>query len=207
MILPKGPERSVQKNFGAGKAKGSHLLFLDADMEVPPELLTELERLMYGGAQAVVIPEHAVGADFWGTAVALERNLYEGSRLLEAPRLIEKALFGKIGGYDHELVAGEDWDLARRIENAQITSTRTKYRLIHHEAQGLVPNLSRKWYYSKHIGRYARRHPARFARQSNLSVRTHIYWVSRKRLMQHPIHTFAFLLIKAITYARWRLVR
>src|SRR3989337_1685503 len=42
MILTKGPERSFQKNAGAHQAKGSHLLFLDADMEIKPGLLSEL---------------------------------------------------------------------------------------------------------------------------------------------------------------------
>src|SRR5258708_34043759 len=36
-----GPERSAQRNFGAQKAKGEFLLFLDADMELTPNVLKD----------------------------------------------------------------------------------------------------------------------------------------------------------------------
>ncbi len=44
-LFKKGPERSPQKNFGAQKATGTHLFFLDADMELSEDLLKELTQL------------------------------------------------------------------------------------------------------------------------------------------------------------------
>ena len=38
-VFNKGPERSAQRNFGAQKAKGKYLLFLDADMTLSPQLI------------------------------------------------------------------------------------------------------------------------------------------------------------------------
>lgn len=203
-IFLKGPERSIQKNHGAGQATSTHLLFLDADMEVSPNLMRTLRDLIADGARAVVIPELAVGVDFWGKAVALERNLYQKSSLLTAPRLIEKTAFMEIGGFDPKLVAGEDWDLAQRLKDSGVVFSRTTCPLIHREAQGLIPNLSRKWYYTKHISRYARKHPARFARQANLTARVRIWWRYRKKLIKYPLHALAFMLIKGIIYLRWR---
>ena len=97
-ILTKGPERSFQKNAGAHQAKGSHLLFLDADMEVEPGLLSELASLATKKVQAAVIPEHPIGSDFWSKAIALERTCYQGNELLEAPRFIEKRVFQTVNG-------------------------------------------------------------------------------------------------------------
>src|SRR5688500_6010720 len=36
-----GPERSAQRNYGASKAKGSYLLFLDADMKLEKDVISE----------------------------------------------------------------------------------------------------------------------------------------------------------------------
>ena len=40
-IYLKGPERSAQRNYGAQKAKGKYLLFLDADMILSPTIIEE----------------------------------------------------------------------------------------------------------------------------------------------------------------------
>lgn len=206
-LFNKGPERSAQKNFGAVKATATHLLFLDADMELPTELLSKLKKLAKKDARAAVIPECSIGKDFWGKAIALERNLYQRQPLLEAPRFFEKKLFISIGGYDTKLIAGEDWDLSKRLITKKIPFQRTRNQLIHHEARGFIPNLKRKWYYTKHIDKYAQKHPVRFAKQSNFKRRLLIYWQARNKLAKYPTITIAFLLIKTIIFFRWKLAK
>lgn len=204
-LLIKGPERSAQKNAGAERARGSHLLFLDADMEMNPELLKELTTLVRRNVTAAIIPEHSVGHDFWGRAVALERGCYQGVVMLEAPRLIRKTLFLKVGGYDIKLHAGEDWDLSARLARHSGAFSRTENPVLHHEPKGLVPNLERKWYYALHIDRYRTKHPEAFAEQASLTNRLKVFLRCRSRLMRHPLLTAAFLAMKVITFARWKL--
>lgn len=206
-ILTKGPERSVQKNWGAKKAKGTHLLFLDADMEVSQGLITELQQFSTRDARAAIIPEDSIGQDFWGKAVALERNCYQGKPLVEAPRFLKKKTFLDIGGYDVNLIAGEDWDLAKRLEDKGAHFYRTKRTLLHHEATGFTPSLQRKWYYTQRIEKYAQKHPRRFARQSSFWGRLLIFWHARQKLARHPAQTSAFLFIKTIIFIRWKLSR
>src|SRR3990167_5976334 len=204
MILSKGPERSQQKNAGAQKAKGSHLLFLDADMEVEPGFFTELASLVTKKVQAAVIPEHPIGSDFWSKAIALERTCYQGNELLEAPRFIEKRVFQAVGGYDPSLIAGEDWDLDERLQKQGVEIVHTTHPLLHHEVRGFLPNLKRKWYYTEHIGRYAAAHPRRFARLSGMS-RLKIYEKNRDVFIRHPLLTVAFMVLKVVIYLKWQL--
>jgi len=204
MILTKGPERSAQRNVGARNARGTHLLFLDADMELTPGLLAELQNLVIKRRKAAIIPEQALGHEFWGKAVALERSCYQGEQLLEAPRFIEKRIFLMIGGYNETLVSGEDWDLDERLQKQGVEIAHTNHPLLHHEVRGFLPNLKRKWYYTEHIGRYAAAHPRRFARLSGMS-RLRIYGKNRDVLIRHPLLTVAFMVLKVVIYLKWQL--
>lgn len=204
-LYSKGPERSPQKNFGAKKVSAMHLLFLDADMEIPHHLLQELLILSEKKYKAAIIPEKSVGHDFWGRAIALERNCYQNQTLLEAPRFFEKKTFLATGGYDQKLIAGEDWDLAQRLRKKSIKIKKTKNQILHHEPIGLYPNLKRKLYYSQYINAYSQKNPRAFAEQSSLKTRFNIYCKNSHNLIKHPVQTITFLLLKLVVYIRWQL--
>lgn len=114
---------SRQRNFGAKKTTSSHLLFLDADMELREKDLLEkylkeiLERKA-DVATATTLPDSSYWKDlvyfqvediifkifkyFWPVIAA--RNLY-----------VRREVFNKLGGFDEEIAVGEDQELAQRI--------------------------------------------------------------------------------------------
>ena len=109
-------ERSVQRNFGAQRAKGKYLLFLDADMELFPKVVASCVALAKKHSwSALVIPEKSVGDNYWAKAKALERNCYIGDSEIEAARFISHAAFDEVGKYDQQMISGEDWDLHKRL--------------------------------------------------------------------------------------------
>src|SRR5690242_11687415 len=58
LVFDKGPERSAQRNFGAGKATGTYLLFLDADMELEEDVVKQcVEVIAKEKVGGVIIPE------------------------------------------------------------------------------------------------------------------------------------------------------
>lgn len=58
----KHAERSVQRNFGAKKAKGKILIFLDADMELTENVLKDCVKLFNSSKyKALIIPEKTTG--------------------------------------------------------------------------------------------------------------------------------------------------
>src|SRR3989344_6174590 len=67
-VYNQGPERSRQRNFGAEKAKGQYLLFLDSDMVLTEKVMEEcVGEIKKGNANigGVVIPEKSFGKGFW----------------------------------------------------------------------------------------------------------------------------------------------
>jgi len=118
-VFNKGLERNIQRNFGALKSKGDYLLFLDSDMELSENvisdciLLSEKENNLGG----IIIPEVSFGKSFWAKCKALERSFYTSVDWIEAARFISKRVFNESSGFDEKLISGEDWDLNQRIKS------------------------------------------------------------------------------------------
>lgn len=168
-IFNKGPERSTQKNFGARKAGGEYLLFLDADARLTKNILSECVALAQNkNYSMVIIPERHVGEGFWAEVKALERSFYLGDDTVEAPWFFKRRNFLSVGGYDEEMFAGEDWNLFDRMVQKGFTYGRCQ-SFINHQIGRLTAlgTIKKKYYYGTNIkvflkkgkGKSARRNP------------------------------------------------
>jgi len=204
-----GPERSEQRNRGAKEAKGSWLLFVDADMESSRGLVSECIDLVSKSKSTsiIVANEEAKGYDFWGRSLALERKTYRYSpTFVTAARFFPRADFLRIGGYDTKLVAGEDWDLTQRFkeDGYPILMTQKSY-LRHHEAKASFSDLlAKEVFYIKNIKDYADKHPEAFSNQRSLLYRGRIYAKAWTLLVRHPVKTGAFLFYKSLVWIIWQ---
>ena len=116
-VFNRGPERSAQKNFGVRESKGDYFLYLDADMRLSKNVISECMAKVSQDKEiiALYIPEKISGKGFWGKVRNFERSFYDGT-VIDAVRFIQKEKFWEAGGFDERLYAGEDWDLDKRLK-------------------------------------------------------------------------------------------
>ena len=171
-LLPGGPERSSQRNLGALKSTGDLLLFLDADMELTPSVVSRCVDEIANNVDAVCILEQSIGKGYWSDARALERSGYFRSDIFEAARCFRKSVFLELGGYDTSLTGVEDLDIQARVVASGYRVGWVDKPILHHEeAIGPLDYVKKRAYYAKTDKIYALRHPERWRRQNSVRER------------------------------------
>lgn len=156
-VLVQGPERCAQRNRGWREAVADYVMFVDADMIVPEATVKEVVQMFSSSRTddlALFIPEVRAGRGLRIAARNFERSFYNGT-VIDGLRVISRSLLEKVGGYDENLVACEDWDLDRRLIAAGAKTAITVGHLLHNEArQNFRVFLRKKAYYSASIAAY-----------------------------------------------------
>jgi len=193
-----GPERSAQRNYGASKAEGKYLLFLDADMELSPGVIKDCV-----GTQArlnvkvVTIPETTVGGGILPGIRRFEREMYMEEPDYEVPRFFERNLFSKYGGYDTKLTGPEDYDLPYRMGKKNKIGRASEYIFHNEEGLTLKKQLNKKYYYAKNGALYASKHPRLVRVQGTILFRK-VYLRHWRNFLQHPILGTFFIIIRLL---------
>ncbi len=201
-----GPERSAQRNFGLKKSKGEYILFLDADMKLEKNVLSEcFEKIKTPHTAALTIDERSGGKNFLAKIKALEKDIYKNTPI-EAPRFFKKTYLLKIGGYDESLTAAEDWDLALRIKKFGNTA-KINSKILHWENKTFFTDIKKKFYYAQNIQNYAKKHPLAFERQSSYKSRLGILLKKPGLILKNPIIFSGLLLLKGCQYLAYKIAQ
>ncbi len=117
LVFDKGPERSAQRNFGMiKKSKGKFVMFLDADMILPPFLVENCVKFIQKNkCIALYIPEIVLGKNYFSRVRRFERSFYNGT-VIDVARFFLRKEFVNINGFDESMSGPEDWDLDKRIK-------------------------------------------------------------------------------------------
>jgi len=200
-LYSKGSERCTQRNFGATKAKGEFLFFIDSDMELESTVVEEcVNEAVEKNTDAIIVPEVSVGEGFWTDCKALERSCYINDSSIEAPRFFKKKAFLKLGGYDENLIAAEDWDLSQRLKKSGFLVSRINSLIKHHEGKlSLKKTMIKKYRYGMTISRYIRKHKEE-SKQQFVLIRP-CFLKSYKRLFKKPVVTAGMVVMKACEFA------
>ena len=179
-------ERSKQKNFGAKKATGSYLYFIDSDFWLHPRVLEEALKLASKGYDAIIVPNISdPRPSIWAKTRFLERMSYYGTWLFEAARFVSRRLFFKIGGFDESLYANEDYDLHARLMKAGARIGRLKgvFEIHLGEPRSLKEITIKSLYYGSSLKSYFSKNPNPFhampVRPSYIN-REFLAWAARR---------------------------
>lgn len=193
----KGPERSVQRNYGVGKANGEYFIFLDSDIELSPELIEECVLLAEREFEVVTFPEIITGEGYWAKCRHLETLCYLGDDTIEAPRFYSRRVFEELKGFDEDLSGTEDWDLREKAIMSGYQIGRIKALTIHHEGRVSLPvRIRKKIYYGKTMRRYIKNNIKVAVKQ--VPFFRVCYWKNWKLVLADPIHALGFVTLKTL---------
>jgi glycosyltransferase involved in cell wall biosynthesis len=202
-VINLGPERSAQRNHGVAVSLGSYVMYLDADMILDENVISNCVQIMEGAPQiaGVYIPERIVGQGWWIQVRNFERSFYDGT-VIDAVRFLRRADFIQIGGFDSTMCGPEDWDFDKKVRAlGQVAVSRAA--LNHNEGTfNLDFYLKKKAYYSVSFDRYVQKWGVQdvdVRRQLGFFYR--FFWVFCEqgkvlKILAHPILTLGMYYLR-----------
>jgi glycosyltransferase involved in cell wall biosynthesis len=203
LVFNKGPERSVQRNFGVAQAHGQFVLIIDSDMVLSQAVVAACVQAIRPGTGALIIPEESFGQGFWAQCKKLERSFYVGQDAIEAARFFDKQLYKDTGGYNETMTGGEDWDFTNRVR-ARTNIDRVRPYIFHNEGRPRFMRTVRKvYYYAQHAVAYFAENPtdSPLRHKSGPLARYKLFFSKPRRLLRHPLHAMGMLVLKTAEYA------
>jgi GT2 family glycosyltransferase len=147
---------SHSRNAGAAAATNDWILFLDADVIAPAELLDSFlaepiaERVGAITGDIAGIPDTRTLAARYGTARNFlgQRSHIDNPvrpRASSANLLVRRAAFEQVGGYTEGIWAAEDTDFTWRLQAAGWTLAFNEHAVVQHAYRTTLRGLGRQW--------------------------------------------------------------
>jgi len=201
LVLLKGGERSAQVNFGVRYARGKYVYRVDSDFVLEPTVIEEaVRKCEVEGFDAVCVHNTSdPTVSFWAKVRKLERDCYADDELNVAARFFRKDVFEAVGGFDENLVAGEDYDIHNRLLENGFKIGKIRSKEIHiGEPKSLREIAKKHYYYGRTIGEFIKANPEKGLKQLNPIRLAFIrHW---KKFIKNPTLTLGFIIYQTIRY-------
>jgi len=121
---------SYQRNYGAKKANGEYLVFIDADSRITTTYLFKIQKQINSSKRLLLIPEIYPGKISMSDKMMYRfiNNLVAASQLTNKPfstggfMVVSRFFFYHIGGFNEKCYLSEDHDLVQRAKKAGVTT-------------------------------------------------------------------------------------
>lgn len=200
-IVKKGTfDAPHKRNYGMKKARGKFVYYVDADMELTKNVISNAVEACEKGTDAVIIREESFGKGVWAQAKQLERKCYWGDDSVEAPRFFRKSVWQEVGGLDESLGGGgDDWDLYQKFKEKRYRVIRTKDLVMHNEGNlKLTKLIKKRFMYGKDSFKYISKRP-KAGTTSYFPIRK-AYIKNWKLFVRRPKDTFFFIIMRISEY-------
>lgn len=190
-----------QTNMGAFQSKGDYIYRLDSDVILSPLLVEEcVKKCEIDRCRAVATywgPEPSIS--FWAKVRKLEKDCYKYDLHHNVARFYQRKVYNEIGGYNEDLVSGEDYDVQNRIlkHNYKVGFANSEgFHL--GEPKSIIQIIKSNYNYGKTVIHFLRYNKTKGLKQMG-PFRKSIFknW---KKFLKNPILTIGFLIYYILTY-------
>lgn len=199
-VIKQKSSMSEARNIGASYAQGEYFWFMDSDMELTPNVV---ERCVYACEKekydAVIIPERSRGDGFWAKCRGLEKQINNIDIHKNACRFMRKDVFEALGGYDINLVAGEDYDFHVMVDQAGYRYKIIDSFIYHLEVPSISKMMVKYFNYGKSISKYIKKRPIEATKQ--FFIFRPAYLKNYRLFLKHPITGLGLMCMKTLQYS------
>lgn len=195
-------ERCEQLNYGINKAKGKYIYRVDCDFVLDPDITEEAVIKCENEAYDAICIHNTSDPNisFWSKVRKLERDCYIDDNINVAARFIKMDVIKKVGGFNEDLVASEDYDLHNRILKNSFNIGRISSKEVHIGEPKTILEVARKhYYYGKTISNFMKYNSNRGLKQLSPFRFAYIRHISN--FAEDPLLTLGFLVYQLIRYS------
>jgi glycosyltransferase involved in cell wall biosynthesis len=181
-----GPERSAQVNFGARMAAGEYIYKVDSDFVLDEQVVEQCVREMSKGHDAIVVHNTPDARVSWIARIRkFEVDMYKYDLAHSSARFVRKDVFFRIGGFNEQVTAGEDYDFQNRLNRAGCSIGFVDAEALHlGEPPRFLPHMLRYFAYGQDFVHY--RDENRVESASQLGFMRPIYLRNWKKFLRQP---------------------
>jgi len=200
LVVVAGPERSAQVNRGVEEATGDFVFRVDSDFLLEREVVSQCVEQAAAGAGAVVVHNSPDPTISWLARVRkFEIDMYKYDLTHSAARFLSRELFLDLGGYNEDLIAGEDYDFQNRLNRRGVSTAFVQAEAVHlGEPRALLEASGKFFLYGRQLVRFRAVNNDRAGAQ--LSFFRPVYLHHWRQFIAHPLRAAGFLFYHAVKF-------
>ena len=192
-VFTQGPERSAQVNFGVGQAHGEFVYKVDSDFILDKEVVGQCVQEAAKGFDAVVVHNSPDVRISWIAKIRkFEVDMYKYDITHSSARFVKKEVYQKIGGFNEEITAGEDYDFQNKLNRNGFKTGFIDAEALHlGEPTHFWRHMKKYYDYGKDFVHYAKENKEESSEQ--LGFFRGVYVRNWKKFLSHPFLGIGFV--------------
>lgn len=193
-VFSKGPERSAQVNFGVDNAKGEYVYKVDSDFILDKNVVSQCIEKINEGFDAVVVHNTPDESISWIAKIRkFEVDMYKYDITHSSARFLKKNVYKKIGGFNENITAGEDYDFQNKLNRGNFKTGFIDAEALHlGEPTSFWRHMKKYYEYGRDFVNYKRENGKESKKQLNFT--RFVYLKNWKKFIKHPILGIEFII-------------